>query len=278
MNHFSTVSLKYMIPPVIHRIWFDLGKGPDLPESYRKLADHCNSLNVGWTEKQWDKSKAEKFVGKYFPDFLKVYRSYTYEIQRIDVLRYLIMYQIGGVYLDADIECLKPFKMDDQTKVYLIKENDYLFPTTYLNNYFLASPPKHPFWKFMIDRLKEAYYQGISYVSKVTQVLYQTGPGFLSQCYKDYETDENQSSIIILPAKEYNPIDICGKCKSGLDKAFIIHHTDGGWNDNKWTGAIFKHFYCQWTDMLYNWIFLTVIIFLVIFFFNSKNENFYFFK
>ena len=32
---------------------------------------------------------------------------------RADVIRYLIMYKIGGVYLDLDYEVLKPFEFGD---------------------------------------------------------------------------------------------------------------------------------------------------------------------
>ena len=37
------------------------------------------------------------------PNFLAPYRSYPYDIQRADAIRYFILFEFGGLYLDLDI-------------------------------------------------------------------------------------------------------------------------------------------------------------------------------
>lgn len=38
-----------------------------------------------------------------FPWFLSTYLSYPRLVQRSDVMRYMVLYKYGGVYLDADV-------------------------------------------------------------------------------------------------------------------------------------------------------------------------------
>jgi mannosyltransferase OCH1-like enzyme len=71
------------------------------------------------------------------------------EIQRSNVIRYLILYKFGGIYLDLDIKCLKP--MDFFLTV------DWVSPPGLpvgINNAFMAAAPGHPFLKHTIDNVK----------------------------------------------------------------------------------------------------------------------------
>lgn len=52
-----------------------------------------------------------------FPEFYSVYNGLPKSICRADVIRYLIMFKIGGLYLDLDYEMLKPFDLLDHAVV-----------------------------------------------------------------------------------------------------------------------------------------------------------------
>lgn len=65
------------------------------------------------------------------------------------MIRYLILYKLGGIYLDLDIACKVP--LDFFTTV------DWVSPPgvpTGINNAFMAAAPGHPFLKHTIDHLK----------------------------------------------------------------------------------------------------------------------------
>lgn len=71
------------------------------------------------------------------------------EIQRSDIIRYLILYKLGGIYLDLDIKCLKP--LDFFLTV------DWISPPGLpvgLNNAFMAVAPGHPFLKHTIENIE----------------------------------------------------------------------------------------------------------------------------
>ena len=44
-----------------------------------------------------------------FPQYRKLYEQFRYKIQKIDFIRYCIIYLHGGIYLDCDIQPIKDF-------------------------------------------------------------------------------------------------------------------------------------------------------------------------
>ena len=90
-----------MIPKVIHYIW--LGGAPLSPliekciESWKK---QCPDYEI----KRWDESNLD--IGKY--KFAKeAYDAKNWAFAS-DVFRYDVLYNNGGIYLDTDVELLKP--------------------------------------------------------------------------------------------------------------------------------------------------------------------------
>lgn len=59
--------------------------------------------NPGWHEVVWDEAAVLDLIQQDFPWFLPTYLSYPKLVQRSDVMRYLVLYKYGGVYLDADV-------------------------------------------------------------------------------------------------------------------------------------------------------------------------------
>ena len=53
------------------------------------------------------------FVKSEYPDFVDVFVGLPKNIMRADVIRYLLMDKLGGLYLDTDYEMLKPFDLID---------------------------------------------------------------------------------------------------------------------------------------------------------------------
>ena len=49
----------------------------------------------------------DELVRTYFPEFLMIYQSFKYDVQRWDAIRYMILYHYGGVYADLDSECFR---------------------------------------------------------------------------------------------------------------------------------------------------------------------------
>lgn len=91
------------IPRVIHQTY----KRRNDPR-WGPLMDGWATLNPGWEHRFYDDEACASFVRANFPELLDVYEFLSPGAQRADLFRYLIVLHEGGVYLDADAECLRP--------------------------------------------------------------------------------------------------------------------------------------------------------------------------
>jgi hypothetical protein len=97
-----------IIPKIIHHIWIGPRKFPNL---YAKYAKTCMDHNPGWQYKLWTNDDIENILAinpKYIPLFKKYQEVKSYPGQK-DLLEFLILYKHGGVFLDADVECVRSF-------------------------------------------------------------------------------------------------------------------------------------------------------------------------
>ena len=77
-------------------------------------------------------------------------------IMRVDVFRYVLMHDIGGLYCDLDYEFVRPYDYGDASIVFSL-EYDVAFgdPVDQVANYLFASVPGHPFWRDVLDNLQQ---------------------------------------------------------------------------------------------------------------------------
>jgi mannosyltransferase OCH1-like enzyme len=216
-----------MIPKLIHQTW----KTDDIPKKHRPFVNKVKTLNPEWSYKLWTDRDNDEFVKSEFPEFHRVFTGFSKNIMRADVIRYLIMYKIGGVYLDLDYEVLKPFNFENKNIVLplwlSVKDGD---PADILGNFFLASVPGHRYWLDAINELKN----NPPIVTDYTQVLEATGPIFVTRIY-----NSNRYQDIDVPEKIiYNPIhhpNTIGYGKQYIEKiknngvSLGIHYTWGSW-------------------------------------------------
>lgn len=92
---------KDKIPHKIHQIWL----GSKLPDAYRKFTDSWQKYHPTWEYKLWTDDDVKEF-GLQNEKFY--YQSKNFG-QKSDILRYEILNRFGGLYVDTDFECLKPF-------------------------------------------------------------------------------------------------------------------------------------------------------------------------
>jgi glycosyltransferase involved in cell wall biosynthesis len=92
------------LPRVIHQTWRDA----DLPPAFAHLAQTWRALNPGWAWRLWTDADNRDFVAQEYPGLLTFYDAYPFPIQRVDMVRYLILQRHGGLFVDLDFEALRP--------------------------------------------------------------------------------------------------------------------------------------------------------------------------
>lgn len=92
-----------MIPKIIHYIWFGNKTYPkkvaQCIQSWKKMLPEYEFKL--WNEKTFDISSANQFVKEAFDN-----KRYAFVA---DYVRFEVLYKFGGIYLDTDVEMLKPF-------------------------------------------------------------------------------------------------------------------------------------------------------------------------
>lgn len=232
------------IPKIIHQVWE--GKEGPLPEFYKTLAETWASIHPDWQYEFWDHQRMTSFLKEYYPDYWDRYHSFKYNVQRWDVIRYLILETFGGMYVDFDYECLEPF--DDLLSDKLCcfaeepKEHTGFFSKgVYFNNALMASVPAHPFIRLINRELFEAPVNDKKFPHKMAEVLETTGPVFLSGLYRNYQ---DKDSVYIIPPEFVSPLTkmevnnyllngddegMENELNKKLEKAMAIHYFIGSW-------------------------------------------------
>lgn len=221
-----------MIPRTIHQTW----KTEQVPSLLQKLADRWKELHGDWKYILWTDEMNRSFVRKEYPRFLPVYDAYPYNIQRVDAVRYLILYTYGGVYIDLDFVPLKNIEP-------LLQDRDCVFglepevncrrinAKRIISNAFMAAIPEHPFFEAVIHELHSP--RAEKKVVGLNLVLETTGPFALNRVY---ETFPGKDRVTLLHSSQLYPINYLEASfwpsphlTSKTREAYAVHLFEGRW-------------------------------------------------
>ncbi|MBU6446843.1 MAG: hypothetical protein KGQ49_05540, partial [Verrucomicrobia bacterium] len=92
---------KEKIPKIIHQIWL----GGQLPEKYRALQATWLAKHPDWEYRLWTDADVQDFPFTNRERFEKAVNVG----EKADIFRYEILNVYGGLYVDTDFECVRPF-------------------------------------------------------------------------------------------------------------------------------------------------------------------------
>lgn len=165
----------------IPRVIYQTFETYDVPNGMYNSINSWLNKNTDYEHHFFDAKARLEFIEKHFSkDVLDAYIRLLPGAFKADLWRCCVLYEKGGVYVDADMICLKPLsELIDVDDDFLIARDDPM-SKRFLANGFIASIPKHPFLKKQIDNivdnvknLKERYYLDIS------------GPGLFGKSVND---------------------------------------------------------------------------------------------
>ena len=244
-----------------------------MPETWEKNLEEWKKKNPDYQVILWNKKMADNLLDTKYPDLKNMYYSYKYNVQRADVIRYLIMNTYGGIYSDLDIYPNYPigplvnlYEQDDNIEV--------AFPSSpsvnkFISNFFMISKKDIPFWDLVIKNLQIK--AAIKFSGKHLTIMKQTGPMFINKVFEQYNKEYGKKVVII--AKDLvSACDVCGNCTGNFSyltdqHASSWHGSDSGFFNNIYCGTRpfsripwYIWFVIAWLSMI---IIIVVIIFLV---------------
>ena len=178
----SESSGDYRIPRIIHQIWL----GGELPQKYKKWTESWKTHHPDWEYHLWTDDKLEGIEMQ----CEKVFRETRNYGPKSDILRYELLNQFGGLYIDTDFECFRPFdylhqKVDFYAGIEFGKE---LNTTTSI----IASAPGHPIIKDLLDSMDRPV------ISDNSEEIHEvTGPWAFSRTYRAHIFDAGYRNMLM---------------------------------------------------------------------------------
>lgn len=213
---------KERIPRIIHYCWF--GNKPltkDAKKCIESWKKHCPDYKIiEWNESNYDINK-------------NIYTTKAYQTKKwaflTDYVRLDVIYRYGGIYLDTDVELLKP--LDDllTNSAYMGQEE----PGKVNTGLGFGAMPKHTIIKQNKDFYenvdnfldRKGKLKKIICVKVTTAILQKHG-------FKNSNKIQNLRSIVIYPIDYFCPKKMGTNKITVTDNTYSIHHYDASWKSN----------------------------------------------
>lgn len=176
------------IPKIIHQVWL----GDSFPEKYIKLRDEMMEINSNWEYRLWTDKEVKVFGLKN----VELFNNIRNLGAKSDILRYEILERIGGLYIDIDFKCVKPF--DCLCYLDFFAGNGHVDKPEIINSLIACAPNNKFISKIVSELIKKKYF-----IDDINGVMNNTGPYFITKNIFDVLTEND--NIVIFPTKYFFP-------------------------------------------------------------------------
>lgn len=217
-----------MIPKKIHYCWFGRGKMPELAkrciESWKK---YCPDYEI----KEWNE---DNFDLDMYPYVREAYDNRKFAFVT-DVVRLYALLKEGGIYMDTDVEVLKP--LDSLLQYDAVSGFESL---TQIPTGLMACRDSHPLFQEMLNDYDDLHFvrkdgslDMTTNVTRITNVCLRHG-------FVPNGKLQTVAGFTLLPKDFLCPKDYITKKVNITRNTLTIHHFDGSWLPQKQRVRILK--------------------------------------
>lgn len=214
------------IPHTIHYCWFGREEKPELVlrciASWRKYMPH-------YEIREWNEDSYNVFLSKYSEEAYRL-KSYAHVS---DFARFWIIYHHGGIFLDTDVELLKPLDPLVEKGPFMAFEAQPEPPFSVLGivntGLGFAAYPGHPFIAEVLQHYRSQHFvlpngkQGANVVMRVTKLLN------LPQALRHTDGTVAAKGITIYPEEMFCPHNYYTGSENITSQTYTIHHYAASW-------------------------------------------------
>ena len=208
----------YRVPKKLHQIWI----GGPLPAEYDLWTRSWREHNPGWEYKLWTERDILSFGLRNEKAFCA---SPSYGVKS-DIARYEILERLGGVYVDTDLECLRPIN-------YIVDRCSFFAGTVFggapqITNSIIGSTPNHSF----VSRLVKKTNQPV-FTRDGMAILEATGPILMTRLFFE-SIAEYDISNVILPSNYFYPLPSFARLEKNIENVRSKYVTGDSYGIHYW--------------------------------------------
>ena len=157
MTQYSDADAEPLIPHIIHQQWSSY----QIPAAAVPYVKSVVDLHPDWQYWFWTDDDRECYMRSRHPELLDLFdNNYTEPSYRTSLVQYLLLYDYGGVYLDLDVQALKPLDIWTHIASSVLSHEPYeqtffahLRRRPNVISAVMATRPEHPFFKLLQENL-----------------------------------------------------------------------------------------------------------------------------
>jgi hypothetical protein len=180
-----------MIPKIFHQ------SSKYFTWAERRLARKAQALMPEWTYHAWTDEDNLALVEKIFPGNVQDYVRFPHGGSKVDIARYLYMYQYGGIYFDTDFRFFRAINEDLLSHQCILGVENEDDPNVgggpKLGNSFIGSTPGLALWTELVDSIFTRFRKGGIHPDAV----FLSGPHTLTAFLRSHKQYEN--AVTTLP-------------------------------------------------------------------------------
>jgi mannosyltransferase OCH1-like enzyme len=209
------------IPGIIHYCWFG---GAKIPRQMRKFVDGWKKFHPSFEFIKWSEENAP--AG--FPYLDNALRNGKWA-NASNFTRLFALKSFGGIYLDTDIEMLKPYDPFLSYSCFLGFENRDV-EATCVNNAVMGALKGHPFTEACFEKINTEFdgseAANLSSPVLTTEVLKSKGPLSYGKVYR------HDWDVQLFPVETFYAFQYGEKLDRTLidDRTYSIHHYKASWH------------------------------------------------
>lgn len=196
-----------IIPKIFWQTWYK----KDVPSEIQNSIDHMKQIHSDYEYRFFTDDEMHDYIKtKFDGEIYSAYCKLNVGAAKADLWRYLVMYDIGGVYLDLDSVIYKNIDdlLQDRTSMVISRENN----KDVFVQWCLMCPPKHLIMKYCIEKCVENINNNLN-----LNVVFLTGPIPYSQSIQKYFKDDKiyDKSDVYINSMSNTNVKFYGKDYSG---------------------------------------------------------------
>lgn len=220
-----------MIPKTIHYCWFGGNSFPGLVKKcINTWKKHCRDYKIiEWNENNFDISSAPLYVQQ------------AYEAKKwafvSDYVRLYALTTMGGIYMDTDVEVLKPLDIFLNNKAFSGFEYG-----EYIQTAIMGSEKKFPLFEEFLK-----YYDNAIFINEDGTYNTKTNVQILTEILQNKGLVKNNAfqiidGVALYPSEYFCPKSYFDGTINRTEKTHVIHHFDATW----FTEAMQKEKLARW--------------------------------